>query len=73
MSWILLQPDSSKGIQCYIDATFANGWNDSDCEEPSSIYSHTGYVIMFAGSHILFWQHQIIFLLDNSYWFEKIT
>jgi hypothetical protein len=50
---IILQPDSSKGIQCYVDADFANGWNASDCEEPSSVYSRTGYVIMFAGCPIV--------------------
>jgi len=46
---IFLSPDRSKGIQCYVDADFASGWNASDCEEPSSVYSCTGYVIMFAG------------------------
>jgi len=34
---IYLCPDSSKGIQCYVDADFASGWNASDCEEPSSV------------------------------------
>jgi hypothetical protein len=42
-------PDGSKVIQCFVDADFANGWNSSDCEEPSSIYSRTGFVIMYAG------------------------
>jgi hypothetical protein len=46
---ILLRPDSSKGIQCFVDADFANGWNSSDCEELSSVYSRTGFVIMYAG------------------------
>ena len=48
-----MRPDSSKGIQCYVDADFANGWNASDCEEPSSVYSRTGYVIMFTGCPIV--------------------
>jgi hypothetical protein len=36
-----------------LDADFANGWNASDCEEPSSVYSKTGYVIMYAGCPII--------------------
>lgn len=46
---IILCPDGSKGIQCFVDADFANGWNSSDCEEPSSVYSRRGFVIMYAG------------------------
>jgi hypothetical protein len=48
-----LSPDSSKGIQCYVDADFASGWNALDCEEPSSVYSRTGYVIMFTGCPVV--------------------
>jgi hypothetical protein len=46
---IVLRPDSSKGIQCFVDADFANGWSSEDCDEPSSVYSRTGFVIMYAG------------------------
>jgi hypothetical protein len=48
-----MHPDSSKGIQCFVDADFANGWNASDCEEPSSVYSLTGYVVLYAGCPII--------------------
>jgi hypothetical protein len=46
---LVLWPDSSKGIQCFVDADFANGWSSEDCDEPSSVYSRTGFVIMYAG------------------------
>jgi len=46
---IVLNPDSTKGIQCFVDADFASGWSSSDCEEPSSVYSRTGFIIMYAG------------------------
>jgi hypothetical protein len=46
---IILRPDSTKGIQCFVDADFASGWSSSDCEEPSSVYSRTGFIIMYAG------------------------
>jgi hypothetical protein len=38
---IVLHSDSFKGIQCFVDADFANGWNSADCEEPLNLYSWT--------------------------------
>ncbi len=46
---LILRPDSTRGIQCFVDADFASGWNSADCDEPSSVYSRTGFVIMYAG------------------------
>jgi hypothetical protein len=46
---IILRPDSTKGIQCFVDADFASGWTSSDCDEPSSVYSRAGFIIMYAG------------------------
>ncbi len=48
-----MHPDSSKGIQCFVDANFPNGWNASECEEPPSVYSQTGYVVLYAGCPII--------------------
>jgi hypothetical protein len=45
---LVLRPDSSRGIQCFVDADLANGWSSEDCDEPLSIYSRTGFVIMYA-------------------------
>ncbi len=46
---LILRPDSSRGIQCFVDADFASGWNSADCDEPSSVYSRTGFVFIYAG------------------------
>ena len=46
---IIIKPVTSKGLECYVDADFAGGWNLSDADEASSVYSRTGYVIMYAG------------------------
>jgi hypothetical protein len=46
---IVLRPDSTQGIQCFADADFANGWSSEDCNESVSVYSRTGFVIMYAG------------------------
>jgi len=50
---IVLRPDSSRGIQCYVDADFAGGWSSADADDPSSVYSRTGYIIMYAGCPIV--------------------
>jgi hypothetical protein len=34
---LILRPDSSHGIQCFVDADFADGWSREDCDEPSSV------------------------------------
>ena len=50
---IILSPDAKRGIQCFVDADFAAGWHQGDAADPSSVYSRTGYVIMFAGCPVI--------------------
>ena len=50
---LILKPDMKKGIQCYVDADFAGSWNSANSEDASSVYSRTGYVIMFANCPIM--------------------
>ncbi|KAL7469660.1 hypothetical protein ACHAXS_009917, partial [Conticribra weissflogii] len=42
----------SKGLECYVDADFAGGWALGENENPESVLSRTGYVIMYAGCPI---------------------
>ena len=49
---IIICPNKSKGLECYVDADFAGGWNIMDSEDASSVYSRTGYVITYAGCAI---------------------
>jgi hypothetical protein len=46
---VIFKPDKSKGLECYVDADFAGGWNKSDATDASTVLSRTGYVIMYAG------------------------
>jgi hypothetical protein len=46
---ITFMPDASKGLQCYVDADFAGGWNKGDATNADAVLSRTGYVIMYAG------------------------
>ena len=50
---MILKPDSSKGIQCYVDADFAGGYTQATCSEPISVFSRTGFVIFYYGCPIV--------------------
>ena len=50
---IIFRPDPSRGLECYVDADFAGGWNKGDADDANSVMSRTGYVIMYSGCPIL--------------------
>ena len=50
---ILFCPDKTKSIDTYVDASFAGEWNTEWSEEPSSVMSRTGYVILYANCPII--------------------
>jgi len=50
---IIYKPDKSKGLECYVDADFAGGWNQADATNADAVLSRTGYVIMYAGCPLL--------------------
>jgi hypothetical protein len=45
---IVYEPDKSMGIECYIDADFAGGWNITTSADSDNLMSHTGFVITYA-------------------------
>ncbi len=45
-------PDSTRGIEVYVDADFAGGWDPGDAMNVDNVYSQTGYVIWYAGCPI---------------------
>ena len=49
---MIYRPDTSRGLECYVDAGFSGGSKDGDNEYPESVLSHTGFVIMYAGCPI---------------------
>ena len=49
----ILSPDPSKGIVCCVDADFAGGYSDETKDDPISVYSRTGYVIMYFGCPLI--------------------
>eukprot|EP00957_Ditylum_brightwellii_P159255 12121229-Ditylum_brightwellii.AAC.1 len=55
---IVYNPDPSLGIQCYVDADFARSWAKADADNPESVMSQTGFVIMYVGYPVL-WQSKM--------------
>ncbi len=55
---MIYKPDSMKGIEVYVDADFAGGWDPADAMNADNIYSRTGYVIPYAGCPI-YWQSKL--------------
>ena len=45
---IVYNPNITKGLECYVDASFAVGWQQADSHEPDNVLSRTGMVIMYA-------------------------
>jgi hypothetical protein len=52
---IILKPELSKGLKCYVDADFAGGWKYGDHDTPKPVLSKICYVIVYAGCPITWW------------------
>ena len=52
------KPDSLKGLEVYVDADFAGGWDPADPGNADNIYSRTGFVICHASCPI-YWQSKL--------------
>ena len=49
---LVFRPDKTRGLECYVDANFAGGWQQRSSHDPISSHSRTGYVICYAGCPI---------------------
>jgi hypothetical protein len=50
---MIISPDRSKGLECYVDASFCEGWSTEVSDDPTNCYSRTGYVIRLFGCPII--------------------
>jgi hypothetical protein len=50
---LILEPDMGKGFECYVDADWAGNWDKRFATDPASVFSRTGYVILYAGCPII--------------------
>jgi hypothetical protein len=56
---MIYSPNSSKGIEVYVDADFAGGWDPTQAEDADNVYLHTGFVIYYARCHV-YWQSKFL-------------
>lgn len=50
---IILKPDLTKGIKCYVDADLKGGYCNETRDDPISVYSRTGYVSFYFACPVL--------------------
>ncbi|MDA3833359.1 MAG: reverse transcriptase domain-containing protein [Spirochaetales bacterium] len=50
---IIMHVDKSKGIECFVDADFAGGYQKHNTKNPRDCLSRTGFVIKYAGCPIV--------------------
>jgi hypothetical protein len=55
---MIYKPDSARGLEVFVDANFAGGWDPEDAENADSIYSCTGFIICYDGCP-MFWQSKL--------------
>ena len=51
---IIFESDRNKGLECYVDADFAGGWDKADSGNPEAVLSRTRYVLMYVNCPVLF-------------------
>jgi hypothetical protein len=51
-------PDTKQGLEVWVDADFAGGWDPSEVDNADNVYSCTGFVIYCAGCPV-FWQSKL--------------
>jgi hypothetical protein len=54
---IVYKPDTTKGLECYVDTDFAGGWSQADSDNAKNVLLRTGYIITYAGCPIHWVSH----------------
>ena len=62
---LIMKPDLSKGLECYVDADWAGSWTRCSSNDPSSNCSRTGFCITYAGCPLV-WKSSIQSLIALS-------
>jgi hypothetical protein len=55
---MIYTPDSNQGIEVWVDADFAGGWDPSKAGDADNVYSSTGFIIYYAGC-LIYWQSKL--------------
>ena len=51
---LVFKSHTSKGLECYVDADFADNWSIMETHDRASVLLRTGFYIMLAGFPILY-------------------
>lgn len=41
--------NKEQGMECYVNADFAEGWDKENPDDPDNVLSRTGFVVFYAG------------------------
>ena len=55
---MIYSPDPKRGLEVWVDADFAGGWNPEEAGDADNVYSRTGFVIYYAGCPV-YWQSKL--------------
>ena len=50
---VIFKPNKEKGMECYVDADFAGGWDKADSGNLEAVLSRTRYDLMYANLPVL--------------------
>ena len=50
---LIIKPNVTKGVQCFVDADFAGGYSSETCDEAVSVFSRTGYCIFYLNCPVI--------------------
>ncbi len=50
---MIIHPMVEKSLECFCDADFAGSWTHADSFDPTTFFSRTGFIIMFAGCPVI--------------------
>jgi hypothetical protein len=51
---MIYAPGPKQGLEVWVDADFAGGWDPSEADNADNVYPCTGFVIYYAGC-LVFW------------------
>ena len=55
---LICEVDKQKGLECYVNADFAEGWNPNDRLNGESVLFRNGFVIMHTGI-LIYWKSKL--------------
>ena len=68
---IIYNPDTQKGLEYYVDADFAGGWQQADSSDAENVMSQNGMVIIYA-NYPIYWHSSLKNRNHSKYYRSKV-